>query len=279
MKYLGTISNNKDLVTKEYVDNAVSGISVGVTGVKGNSESNYRQGNVNLTAANIGAAKYEGLGSFNDYIRIVIALCKTTNQNVGSDSWFDGEIVRQRVNGLVPNYVAKVVFNDTYSTAYGAQYSLLSNYENTSKAKLGATSGFRACTFTYNNNRYAGLEFYQTQAAYFECTKFGGNFSPFAVGYYNVNTGTVLNSEIADSIQYTDNLIRLNYDSQTVNNHTVEKDVPSDAKFTDTVTTVTVTGNGNALTAVTASDGALTFTRGATYLTLDTLPIYDGTVT
>ena len=34
----------------------VSGGSSGVTGVKGNSESSYRTGNVNLTAANIGAA-------------------------------------------------------------------------------------------------------------------------------------------------------------------------------------------------------------------------------
>lgn len=86
MKYLGKIQDNKDLVTKEYVDNAdnnkvdkvsgkglstndyttaeknkLAGIAAGaqvnsVTGVKGNSESSYRTGNVNLTAANIGAA-------------------------------------------------------------------------------------------------------------------------------------------------------------------------------------------------------------------------------
>lgn len=50
MKYLGKITDNKDLVTKEYVDNRS-----GVTGVKGSGESNYRTGNVNLTAGNIGA--------------------------------------------------------------------------------------------------------------------------------------------------------------------------------------------------------------------------------
>lgn len=54
--------------------------------------------------------------------------------------------------------------------------------------------------------------------------------------------------------------------------------VGSSPKFTDTITTVSVTGSGNAFTAVTASNGALTFTKGATYLTLDTLPKYDGTV-
>ena len=36
-------------------------------------------------------------------------------------------------------------------------------------------------------------------------------------------------------------------------------------KFTDTITTVTTTGTGNAVTAVSASNGALTVTKGATY--------------
>lgn len=88
MKYLGSITNAKDLVTKEYVDNCIgsggstltatellamllSGNNVTieksgnqvkisatdtVTKVKGNAESSYRSGNVNLTPANIGAA-------------------------------------------------------------------------------------------------------------------------------------------------------------------------------------------------------------------------------
>lgn len=52
-----------------------------------------------------------------------------------------------------------------------------------------------------------------------------------------------------------------------VNNHTVESDVPANAKFTDTVTTATTSGNGNAVTAISASNGALTVTKGATFLT------------
>jgi hypothetical protein len=92
MKYLGTITDNKDSVTKEYVDNAAAGgggitvddligmLSQGgnitiekvngkvkisgtdkdtVTRVKGSAESSYRTGDVNLTAANIGAASSE----------------------------------------------------------------------------------------------------------------------------------------------------------------------------------------------------------------------------
>ena len=61
---------------------------------------------------------------------------------------------------------------------------------------------------------------------------------------------------------------QLSYNNaSTVNGHTVNADVPSGAKFTDTVTTATTTGNGNAVTAITASNGALTVTKGTTFLT------------
>lgn len=43
--------------------------------------------------------------------------------------------------------------------------------------------------------------------------------------------------------------------------------VGNSPKFTDTVTTVTTTGSGNAVTAITASNGALTVTKGTTFLT------------
>ena len=43
--------------------------------------------------------------------------------------------------------------------------------------------------------------------------------------------------------------------------------VGSSPKFTDTVTTVSTTGSGNAITAISASNGAITATKGATFLT------------
>jgi len=55
--------------------------------------------------------------------------------------------------------------------------------------------------------------------------------------------------------------------SSTVNGHTVNADVPSGAKFTDTVTTVTITGSGNAVTAISASNGSLTAAKDATFAT------------
>ena len=55
--------------------------------------------------------------------------------------------------------------------------------------------------------------------------------------------------------------------ADTVNGLTVQTAVPSGAKFTDTVTTATTTGSGNAVTAISASNGALTVTKGSTFLT------------
>ena len=43
--------------------------------------------------------------------------------------------------------------------------------------------------------------------------------------------------------------------------------VGSTPKFTDTVTTVTTTGSGNAITSITASNGIITATKGSTFLT------------
>lgn len=43
--------------------------------------------------------------------------------------------------------------------------------------------------------------------------------------------------------------------------------VGSTPKFTDTVTTVTTSGSGNAITAISASNGAITATKGTTFLT------------
>ena len=53
--------------------------------------------------------------------------------------------------------------------------------------------------------------------------------------------------------------------------HTIEASVPSDAKFTDTVTEVTETGEGNAVTAISATDGQLTVTKGATFAEASTV--------
>ena len=64
-------------------------------------------------------------------------------------------------------------------------------------------------------------------------------------------------------------------DAATVSGKTVAVNVPSNAKFTDHITTATTSGSGNAVTAVTAdANGALTVTKGTTFLTSATLPVF-----
>jgi len=54
-----------------------------------------------------------------------------------------------------------------------------------------------------------------------------------------------------------------NFQANTINGVSVG----SDPKFTDTVTTVTTSGSGNAVTAISASNGDITATKGTTFLT------------
>lgn len=52
-----------------------------------------------------------------------------------------------------------------------------------------------------------------------------------------------------------------------VNGFTLGMNVPSGSKLTDTVTTVTTSGNGNAITTISATNGKITATKESTFLT------------
>lgn len=85
--------------------------------------------------------------------------------------------------------------------------------------------------------------------------------SDMSLSKSDVGLGNVDNTaDASKSVAYAAN-------SGTVNNHTVASDVPADAVFTDTVTTASTTGDGNAVTAISASNGVLTVTKGTTFLT------------
>lgn len=74
----------------------------------------------------------------------------------------------------------------------------------------------------------------------------------------SVDELTVGDLIVNGSASFTNNL-----QANTINGVTVG----STPKFTDTVTTVTVTGTGNAVTSASASNGAVTLTKGVTFLT------------
>ena len=75
-----------------------------------------------------------------------------------------------------------------------------------------------------------------------------------------IDEATVGDLVVNGSASFTNNI-----QTNTING----VEVGSNPKFTDTntVTTATTTGSGNAVTAVTASNGALTITKGTTFLT------------
>ena len=76
----------------------------------------------------------------------------------------------------------------------------------------------------------------------------------------SMDDATLGNLVVNGNASFTNNI-----QANTINGVTVG----SNPKFTDTntVTTATTTGSGNAVTAVTASNGALTITKGTTFLT------------
>ena len=76
----------------------------------------------------------------------------------------------------------------------------------------------------------------------------------------SIDEATVGDLVVNGSASFTNNI-----QANTING----VEVGSNPKFTDTntVTTATTTGSGNAVTAVTASNGALTITKGTTFLT------------
>lgn len=60
-----TGTSNTQIATTEFVANSIGAVTSGVSGVKGNEESTYRTGDVNLTPANIGAIATSAKGAAN----------------------------------------------------------------------------------------------------------------------------------------------------------------------------------------------------------------------
>lgn len=74
----------------------------------------------------------------------------------------------------------------------------------------------------------------------------------------SMDEATIGDLVVNGSASFTNNI-----QANTINGVTVG----SSPKFTDTVTTATTTGSGNAVTSITASNGVLTVTKGTTFLT------------
>ena len=91
---------------------------------------------------------------------------------------------------------------------------------------------------------------------------YGSNTQPIYVA--SDGTPTAITADVGDSTTP----IYMNDGVFTALNYTIAKSVPSNALFTDHITSASTTGNGNAVTSITSdANGNLTVTKGTTFLT------------
>lgn len=113
-------------------------------------------------------------------------------------------------------------------------------------------------TYTFDKIDYGGNTYVVSDSGALQLT--GGQVTgPVTFGdSVSIDAATLGDLVVNGSASFTNNI-----QANTINGVTVG----SSPKFTDTVTTVSTTGSGNAITAISASNGALTATKGTTFLT------------
>lgn len=153
--------------------------------------------------------------------------------------------------GAIPVYATSTT---RMTTHYGAGSTIILTYWSAGSISVNGTST--------TQNRWTSADI--TDLA---ITKVGGiiNGSLIIDNELDANSANIGNLVVNGDAVFNNNL-RGNLIG-TVNGHTVNSDVPANAIFTDTVTTVNTTGNGNSVTEISASNGALTVVKGATFLT------------
>lgn len=139
------------------------------------------------------------------YRRSVIALCQvSTTNDANFDSYSAGNLYFHRTNGLSGVAYIKFTIENQYSQAYHFNYNYLSNLQFNSSTSAATGTGFRPCTFKYNNVYYAGFEVFIGDAEYSFVDFIGKtNFNIFALDYYDTNAKTALNTEVYNSLNYT----------------------------------------------------------------------------
>lgn len=223
-----------------------------VTGVKGNAETTYRTGGVNLTPANIGALPSNG--------NAVSASKLATTRNINGAK-FDGTSDIQ-----LPLYYS-YSFGVTQNAIYYSSFCKMKKDNSTSECEttllLSATGNFGGTVpGTYlismsNRGQKATMTVICLQKSsqsdltfgyYYDDTYF--YFGVIRPTYsYSTNLTVLSKSASAETGKFLNSTTKptnwvdvaitnsIGGDASTVNGHTVNADVPSNAKFTDTNTT------------------------------------------
>ena len=134
-----------------------------------------------------------------DFRKSVIALCKLDNTDESLNSWSSGTITFHRNNGLISDIKADIEIEKKYNTTVPIAHL---------RRNIRGLATPRVCTFTYNGIKYGGIEFYYDNANSDRVIWNGvGNFNPFGVDYYDTKNNVALNSEINDSLNFTEGTI------------------------------------------------------------------------
>lgn len=191
-----------------------------VTGIKGNSETTYRKGNVNLTSQNIGALPSTG--------GILTGETRVTNPSYTNGyvrAWVDSE----GGNFEIQSPGGKTYQIDSYNNDYLRIYST-SNDGTYKFVYFNRNTGALSCDGGFNGNAMTASKL-QTYKQNSTTETYGSKYSLCA----QWRDGTHLRLKCDNYTVETDYATTAG-NSTTVNGHTVNSDVPANAKFTDTNT-------------------------------------------
>lgn len=191
-----------------------------VTGIKGNSETTYRKGNVNLTPQNIGALPSTG--------GILTGETRVTNPSYTNGyvrAWVDNE----GGNFEIQSPSGKTYQIDSYNNDYLRIYST-SNDGTYKFAYFNRNTGALSCDGGFNGNAMTASKL-QTFRQNSTTETYGSEYPLYA----QWRDGTHLRLKCGSYTVETDYATTAG-NSTTVNGHTVNSDVPANAKFTDTNT-------------------------------------------
>lgn len=174
-----------------------------VTGVKGNKETNYRNGNITLTPDNIGAAPVDIIenGNFNDMIKSGFYTMRSpvSHKPPSSYSYF-GLFVFCSDEGGGVNYVTQIAKDDNniyIRKGHGYEYSLL-GFEWEEWRKVGDSSG-KTGYISYPSDAYYQVP-QSSVTGYLKITlpvSWTNTFVKFTVSIFNMGTNESCDYHIA----------------------------------------------------------------------------------
>lgn len=284
----GDICNIKDTTYSAGTGIGISGTTIsnaGVTGIKGNTESSYRTGNVNLTAANVGAVALTGDTMTGNLIAPSIRIANTYyGITFGRTISTPVETILHTGIKWASSHHMPVIHITGY--AYGLHSPIefkIGFYIYADKiGYCGVTNmgAWQPNVFlfkdTHDDHDYVGVGlagscyFLQLQAdLQDEMGEFGYTDIDSSKWSWTFSTSTGVIPAADDGttcvhVPYKANILN----PSKVNGHTVEANVPSDAKFTDTTALTSMTGT---LAIDHGGTGAITAAGARTNLELGTM--------